>query len=425
MEFSRKIKLNGYDIHEEGIVLKMLVIKDWFFDMVPRVEITLTDSKDVLYNLFPIQDDGIIEFEINKNVQEDKKKNPLIVTFNILDWESSPIIIGTNEGHNHAITGYMNVFDLFHPNVTKSFKEKTSGDVVKDIANTLGITYTKKFKDETSDKMNWLQIGQNNHDMLKYVNERSYITDDDTTLIYVNIEGELVYTTLKTECEKEVSFVGQMDQEKQADNSQTNFDDETLGTGENKDKPVFYFSSTFNKTLGSHNKMATYASKSTYYDGTLEAFDFPGIGNGDKLLNSLSQRNLNNVNHEVTHFEFGILNGGDNFTEGVHNEFFHSQVRHEYTMLNFFKNSLTLKIKGNNLIKKYDVVDIIIKEPLTNEINEVHSGKYLVGGVIHTLGDDVKFETTLFLYRSGINKPSLDAENLLLDAKRLDGQADR
>ena len=405
MEFSRKIKLNGYDIHTEGIVLTMLVIKDWFFDIVPRVEITLTDSKDVLYSIFPFQDDGIIEFELNKNVLPDDQKDPLIIKFNILDWESSPIIAGTDDGHIHGITGYLNVPALFNPNISKSFRSKTSSGVIEDIANTLGLAYTKKFESQTADVMNWLQVGQTNHDMLKYVNERSYIAEDDTTLIYVNVDGELVHTTLKTECAKEVAFIGILSQKQQDSNKQTNFDDIVAEIGKNKGKPIFFFSTSSNKTLGSHNKMVAYGAKSTYYDGNIDTQSFPGMGNGDKLLNNLSQRNKNNVGQEVAQYEFGILNGGDNFSEGVHRDFFDSQVRHEYTMSNFFKNSMTLKIKGNNLIKKYDVIDIVITDSLTYEINEAQSGKYLVGSVIHTLGDDVKFDTILFLYRSGINKP--------------------
>ena len=144
-------------------------------------------------------------------------------------------------------------------------------------------------------------------------------------------------------------------------------------------------------------------------------FSFPGESNGDKLLNNLSQRNKHNTEHEVASYDFGILNGGDNFTEGVHKEFYDSQVRHDYTMLNFFKNSVTLKIKGNSSIKKYDVIDLVTHNSVDNELNEIHSGKYLVGGIIHTLGDETEYSVQLVLYRSGINKPSSDAENLVLE----------
>ena len=425
MDFSRSIKFNGNDLSEDGVMVKLLVFKDWFFDMVPRLEITLTDSNDVLFNVHPIQDDSIIELEMNKNVNTDKQEDPTPMKFNVLDWESKPIITGQDSGHVHLITGYLNVSDLFHPIVTKSFKEKNSGDVLKEIAGSLGLGYVKKINTEPSDLMTWLQIGQSNHDMIKYVNNRSFFSDDDTSLSYVNLNNELIFTTLKTECEKEVAFVGKMGQQ-QKDDVQDNFNDANSTTGDKKDIPTFFYAFAENKTLASRNKLGGYGTKSTYYNGTqVNQSSFPGDGNGDKLLNSLPQSNKNNVGQEVKHYEFGILNGGDQFTEGIHKEFFDSQVRHEYTMLNFFKTSVTLKIKGNSLVKKYDIVDLVIYNSVDQEMNEVHSGKYLVGGVIHTLGDETEYSVQLVLYRSGINKPSYDAENLLLDAKRLDGQADR
>lgn len=425
MDFSRSIKLNGNDLSEDGVMVKLLVFKDWFFDMVPRLEIVLTDSNDVLFNVHPIQDDSIIELEMNKNVNTDKQEDPIPMKFNVLDWESKPITTGQDSGHVHSITGYLNVSDLFHPIVTKSFKEKNSGEVLKEIAGSLGLDYVKKINTEPSDSMTWLQIGQSNHDMIKYVNNRSFFSDDDTSLSYVNLNNELIFTTLKTECEKEVAFVGKMGQQ-QKDDVQDNFNDVNSTTGDKKDIPTFFYAFAENKTLASRNKLGGYGTKSTYYNGTqVNQSSFPGNGNGDKLLNSLPQSNKNNVGQEVKHYEFGILNGGDQFTEGIHKEFFDSQVRHEYTMLNFFKTSVTLKIKGNSLVKKYDIVDLVIYNSVDQEINEVHSGKYLVGGIIHTLGDETEYSVQLVLYRSGINKPSYDAENLLLDAKRLDGQADR
>ena len=139
MDFSKKIKLNGEDLSENGVMIKMLVLKDWFFDMVPRLEIVLTDSNDVLFNVLPIQDDSIIELEINKNVSTDKQEASTPMKFNVLDWESIPIITGQESGHIHSITGYLNVSDLFHPKVTKSFKEMNSSKVLEKIASSLGI----------------------------------------------------------------------------------------------------------------------------------------------------------------------------------------------------------------------------------------------------------------------------------------------
>ncbi len=422
MDFSRSIKLNGNDLSEDGIMMKMLVIKDWFFDMVPRLEIVLTDSNDVLFNTYPIQDDSIIELEMNKNVDPDKQEDPIIIKFNVLDWSSMPMITGQDSGHVHEITGYLNVSDLFHPIVTKSFKEKTSGGVLKEIAGSLGLDYVKTIDTEPSDTMTWLQIGQNNHDMIKYVNNRSFFSDDDTSLTYVNLKNELIFTTLKTECEKEVAFVGKMGQQQQ-DDVQNNFNDVNSTTGDKKDIPTFFYSFATNKTLASRNKMGGYGTKSTYYDGKDEQANFPGNGNGDKLLNNLSQKNKNNVGQEVKHYEFGILNGGDQFSEGIHKEFFDSQVRHEYTISNFFKTSVIVKIKGNSLIKKYDIVDLVTHSSVDQEMNEPHSGKYIVGGIIHTLGDETEYSVQLVLYRSGINKPSKkDLMDLISDDESGDGK---
>jgi len=415
IDFNSSIKINGFDIAADGIVIKMLVIKNWFFDVVPRLEMVLNDPNDVLFNLYPIQDDSEFEIEINKNSNPDKQKETKILKFSVLDWESGSIISGLNGGHAHAITGYLKVDNLFFPNVTKSFKQKSSSEVIEEITNDLGLTYVKNFSNNTRDVMNWLQVGKNNHDMLNYVNERSFLSEDDTTLLFVNLDNELIHTSLKTETEKEVAYIGKLSQTEQGSDSQENFDDVIETNGELKDTPIFYYGAISNRTFGSRNKFLTYNTKTTYYDGSNHIENDVGNGNGDKLLNKLSQRNKDNIDKEVAQFEFGILNGGENFSQGVHSEFYNSQVRHKYTIMNFFKNQVNVKIKGNSLIKLMDIVELKIKASSDRMINETHSGKYIVGGIIHTLGEETEYSVELVLYRSGINKPSFDSENLVVE----------
>ena len=415
IDFNSSIKINGFDIAADGIVIKMLVIKNWFFDVVPRLEMVLNDPNDVLFNLYPIQDDSEFEIEINKNSNPDKQKETKILKFSVLDWESGSIISGLNGGHAHAITGYLKVDNLFFPNVTKSFKQKSSSEVIEEITNDLGLTYVKNFSNNTRDVMNWLQVGKNNHDMLNYVNERSFLSEDDTTLLFVNLDNELIHTSLKTETEKEVAYIGKLSQTEQGSDSQENFDDVIETNGELKDTPIFYYGAISNRTFGSRNKFLTYNTKTTYYDGSNHIENDVGNGNGDKLLNKLSQRNKDNIDKEVAQFEFGILNGGENFSQGVHSEFYNSQVRHKYTIMNFFKNQVNVKIKGNSLIKLMDIVELKINASSDRMINETHSGKYIVGGIIHTLGEETEYSVELVLYRSGINKPSFDSENLVVE----------
>jgi hypothetical protein len=251
--------------------------------------------------------------------------------------------------------------------------------------------------------------------MLNYVNERSFLSEDDTTLLFVNLDNELIHTSLKTETEKEVAYIGKLSQTEQGSDSQENFDDVIETNGELKDTPIFYYGAISNRTIGSRNKFLTYNTEISYYDGSID-LKFPiANGNGDKLLNSISQRNKDNVLKEVAQFEFGILNGGANFSQGVHSEFYNSQVRHKYTIMNFFKNQVNVKIKGNSLIKLMDIVELKIKSSTDRMINETHSGKYIVGGIIHTLGEETEYSVELVLYRSGINKPSFDSENLVVE----------
>jgi len=74
IDFNSSIKINGFDIAADGIVIKMLVIKNWFFDVVPRLEMVLNDPNDVLFNLYPIQDDSVFEIEINNNSNPNQQK---------------------------------------------------------------------------------------------------------------------------------------------------------------------------------------------------------------------------------------------------------------------------------------------------------------------------------------------------------------
>mgnify|MGYP003656733013 FL=1 len=162
-----------------------------------------------------------------------------------------------------------------------------------------------------------------------------------------------------------------------------------------------------------YNRFDTYATKMSMYGGDGKNKERVIHSFGEKLLTKYSQRSKNNAGKEVSSIEFGILNGGDFFRDGIHNDFFDAQVQYRYTLLNFFKNQVILKAKGNNLVKLWDVIDLVITKSETMQLNETVSGKYVVGGLIHILGEDSEYQTQIVLYRSGINGSELDDEIIL------------
>lgn len=405
LDFAKTIIINKVDIAEAGVMLKQILIKNWFFDMVPRLELVISDTKDFFNAKSPLNDSTEIEIIFQKNKDSEKQTKNKVLTFSILNWEIVPLSLGGVAGHSYLINAYLKVDGLFFPKKTRSFGKKSGGEVIAEIASELGLDYNKKFDKDTNDSMKWLQVSQSNHDMLRYINKKTYLNDDDTTLIYVNFDGELVHTSLKTETESEVSFKGYQSQERQADGINENFKDAIKQKSGKKDIPTFYYSYALNKTYAHRNKLLTYKTKATYYNGSEPVEVIPADGIGDKLLNKLSQRSKENIDSGVASFGFGILNGGDNFSEGVHPEFFTSEVRNNYTMMNFFKNEYTLKIKGNDEIKLMDIVDIHQIDSLSLDQNVVTSGKYLVGGIVHILEEEAEYSVLLILYRSGINTP--------------------
>ena len=65
---------------------------------------------------------------------------------------------------------------------------------------------------------------------------------------------------------------------------------------------------------------------------------------------------------------------------------------------------MELYVNPTDRVKLMDIIKITIPSVISNDdINEVHSGKWLVGGITHALSIGGAYKRVLVLFRNGFN----------------------
>ena len=381
--FFLKISIKGVELIPS--IVNTIIIREYCDYIVPRLSLTIIDSGVFLDN-YPLEENDDIEIQIGL----DRDQSPLIATFMVECFNITNTGGGTTYGNLLEISGILKTTDLLKPNKTRSFGNIKSSDLISKIATEIGLKPDIRIL--SNDSMKWLQINSNTYYFLKSVLERSYVSDDDVVLSYTQSDSKMVYTTLSKEIQSKVKY------EAVFDNKETLNDiSESFEYNKKDGKDYIYFndyeiinmSSIINKAEGGYGDNLVY-----YEDG--EEITKTFSSNNHKL--STHSNRLSKDLGRVTKVDFM----GTSNSRNLHGNFFNSIIQNNRNYLDFFPNMLIINIKARTDLKLLEKVNITL---IGNgqEVNNVHSGEYLIGGIIYIGSSQNNLSMKLVLHRNGNN----------------------
>jgi hypothetical protein len=391
VNFFCDLKIKGHQVISERIV--HLTIKEWIFDIVPRIEIILTDD-GTFTEVYPLQDGDIISVEI--------KKNTLDIPSTILQFDLIGYTFGAMSGTKFTqiiIAGALHVENFYSPIYTRSFNNKNSVTVLKQLLKTEGKS-NLYFSVPTTDVMTWLQINISNIDFCKHILKRSYIAND-TMFLYAdtssnaastgigNVTSGFNYTSFKTEVDKNIEGTARCDLRNYSADA---FEDAA-------DYKDFWFN-TYN-VFDFHayiNKVRNYGVSYNYYDTTSGRIA-PEISDTTAPLSDLTAKDKTKAGQMAHNFDLGYFPTGN-----VHSNYYKALVQNDYLKSNFFGGYI-LELNINSLGKPrlFSRVNVIIPSMLGPGSNESLSGNYIVAGIVHDLGQGMQYKKRMALMRNGFD----------------------
>lgn len=373
-QFYCRLKIKGVEIASSNII--SLTIREWVLDVLPKIELSIADMGGLL-EVATLEDNDEIEVSISKHSESETQLN---MTFLLSDYSIS--IISDNRMLNINIVGYMKVNDMFTTK-TRCFNQSSSIDVLKKISTEAGLKFNNPMNVLSNDKMNWYQCNSN-FDFIKHILKRAYIFND-VMFFYADHSNKFNITSLNKEMDKKENRISKFDV------SQTEF------KKDKNDTTIYYNAYDIVNMSGYFNKTNNYGRDVTYFDSKeMKTIEYNTINK----ITDLTFMDKNFYKKNVNGIYAGISD-----TDNIYSEkYFESLIRNDYLVKNFFGYSVVIQIDSECDVKLFDKINLVIPSLVSEEFNEVYSGMYLVGGIIHNVCINGIYKKMLSLHRNGMNK---------------------
>jgi len=403
--FAISININGVDVPSTSIV--NVLIREWIFNILPELEISISDNGRLI-DMFPLQDNDKIKIELSHFIFEE---SPIKAQFTLQDYSITNSAPGKSQQALIKITALMDSNFLTYPIHNRSFSQKNSKEVFESIFNEskakskqLGL---RKFdaRISPSDEMNWLQINQNNLQFCKHILDRSYFNDNDVPFLFTNRNGTMVYTSLRTELKKKNQEIPRMIYNIQASmlNSKTySKDDLEILLEEEKENEgnnqLYFYNWKYKNFSGSKNKTNSYGRRFSYYDLLDGITQEITTDNHELSIHSLKEKD--SIGKITRQDDYGLCD-----VSNVHDNYILARTQNMYLKENFFSSYLLVYTRPSNNLNLFDRVSVEIDSlmPIESVRDEVHSGQYIVGGIIHQAAKDSIYNNIVILFRNGLD----------------------
>lgn len=369
------MKVKGVQIPMNNI--QVCVVREWIFDIVPRLEVVFSDIFNITESVKLQQYD---EIELSMKYDVDTKPN-VNIKFIILTIEVST----TGSGIPVKIVQFTGVGankSFFYDIKSRSFGQSNSSNVVNTVFSNNNLTNnTKDFK--TNDTMNWMQCSVSDFEFLKHIKNRSYKSEEDSLFIYVDRKGLGNYVSLK---------------DKANIKSKVNFKYvTTLLPEKEKIGEVSYSNFLYKNFMGISALSEGFADSVIQVgkDGGMEQTNFFDVS---KKLNFISDNPY--VYRTEKKFVRNSLQPRN--TGNTYEQYFINKERKKLVERMFFSTMVVVSGLPHSSVNLMDVVNLEVPVAKTgaNDISEKYSGDYLVGGMIHQLVGTNMYQCSYALFRN-------------------------
>jgi len=384
--FYCRIIINGKEYSSSNIV--DLTIKESIFNILPSYTLTIADD-GFLIDTFMLEDNQEIAVLMAKNADSDEFLN---MVFHVSDYMVGQI--SDNRKNVITIVGFIKTQDFF---VCKSrgFEKSNSFQVLEKISSESGFEILNPRNTNPSDSMKWIQSNTSNFDFIGHVLKRSNVIND-VAFFYGNCQNKFIYTGLNKEFNKENKRLARFSTAMFATDIKDLSDtDETIWFSS---YDILNYSSYINKNIG-------YGATAKYYNLNVDV-QVP-YSNINKMA-KYSFREKSRVGKSVLYKTFGDLNVRNYYDE----TYYVNMLKNKLIASTFLSFSIILNINALSKVNLFDKINLQLESSLTGYTNDVMSGDYLVGSIIHNVKANGIYRKLVSLNRNGFNKSINEKESL-------------
>lgn len=391
------VLLKGVELPSQNI--KSVVVRESVLELLPKLDLIFLDN-GMFTEQFPLEDYDEIEVTFGKNSELEPPISNL--KFTLQDWEFENIDKEKVNVKVVRLTGLLKVDKLFSPIKNNSFGFVSSKEYIESIMDELGVDV--EYTSETSDIMKWLQINMSDYDMINHITDYSFKEDNNVMFSYFTRNNKFNYCDLKYKIEnKKVTSVF-YDIVKSLE-YRNDYDGEDTQKADIDDGKIYFNDFKYNNIGGYINKKLGYGIEYSIY--SLDGEETNNVIDSDEHpLTIFSNKNKNKVGNITDKFVYGYSYESDN----VHDNYYKSCLMNKYLKENFFNSPIAIYVNVNSNINLFDKINISIPQNVSDNgtfgINESLSGEYLIGNIIHQVGQGERYKMILVCYRNGFNKNS-------------------
>ena len=192
----------GRLISSQGI--KEIVIEENIFSLLPTIRIEIEDQGSY-FSGYNLKNGDRIYFIVTPVVtNEGEDPTPYIDSvYAIQNVSCIPTIEGSN--YQYVIIGiydaqsYLNEVASYPKTTPDSLlfqNTKRSDEAIQEVLDDTTLKLTKKI--DGSDKGLWLNCSKTRAQFIEKIVEHAWIDEDDAPILYTNLNGETIYTSIKT-----------------------------------------------------------------------------------------------------------------------------------------------------------------------------------------------------------------------------------
>ena len=425
-----RISVSIGDLIVDPVNIKYLVVREWAFDnsRIPRLELIIMD--DGAFTDLELPHQGkIIELNIIKDKSDNVEESSLITLkgkYKIIDFEfqkSNSQQAGAS--FPISITALLDIPNIFNiaPNV--SYENKDSKTVLKSVASEFGLEFTTNIA-ATSDSMNWLRINSSPLNFIQHVVERSFISESDAALCYINKDKQLNYISINSAFSGEpikckynlhIALSNTIEESINRGKSINIEENEVMNSIWMSSYSIKNFSNSFELLNGGFSNNVSLIDISTGSWSVPDGNSYPEasqkssiieVDNHAKLISTELDPNKTSFNGNRFIYN-GILPGTIKYSQNVYGiDYYHSKTTRKNVLSGLLGMPTTIEINSNMPISIGDILDVDVPASVhleEDDVSEILSGNYIVLGILYVV-DNGFFKKILSIHRIGFNKNS-------------------
>jgi len=385
LRVSLRNSLGGeFIINPENVL--SLTISESVLGILPKFEMVITDKGTFIEN-YPIVDKTTMYITLD-NVVDD---TPIINAEFIISTFFVTSDVYQNQYVQLNIAGYFASRDMLSPFHRQAYKG-SSDDVLRNMSTEVNMVFDGRVRG-VEDNI-WYQSG-NNFQFINHVADRAFV-DDDGVFVYGDVNGNLIYTSYKTELSKNRKFVGTYDRLKVEQNILL----------ESESNIMYYDGYNILNATEMYNNVAVYGGQYSYYNMTNYIYNTTSLNS-----KSTDYYNQNKEYAGRGAFSIGVgLLPDESFFETIYK----GKIQNAFYKYAMFSNTIMLNVNNCTKARLFDKVELNLLSTLTrNDISDTYSGEYLIGGITYNITRDRPLEKQVMLCRYGMNDVVFDNRNTL------------